>query len=274
MKKIVLSLFASFYFLIQINLLSAQCPVTPPTAIDGCRLGTGSVQVGASGSTGYYSWYDSNIGGTYLGAGTPFNTPSISSTTTYYVAAADTNYTLDFDGANDYVALGNPAQLQITGNMTIEMWLKPDNFSARRNPYAKAYGGEGTITQETSGMLNFYYGTNGGNGSPYQGFSSNASLILGQWNHIAIVRDLTSMQLYWYINGVLTNQTAASYATATAGTNNVTIGSGYVSNYDGQIDELRVWNTARTQTEIRNKMCSKVASGETGLVAYYPFNDG
>ena len=138
MKKIYFIALSSL--LILTEYVFAQCPVTSPTAISGCRVSAGSVQIGASGSTGYYSWYDSAVGGSFLGSGTPFNTPSISSTTTYYVAAADTNYALDFDGSNDYVALGNPAQLQITGDMTIEMWLKPDNFSVRRNPYAKAYG--------------------------------------------------------------------------------------------------------------------------------------
>ncbi|MBL4710509.1 MAG: T9SS type A sorting domain-containing protein, partial [Flavobacteriales bacterium] len=181
---------------------------------------------------------------------------------------------LDFDGTNDYVALGNPAQLQITGDMTIEMWVKPDNFSARRNPYAKAYGGEGTITQEVSGTLSYYYGTAGSNTTPYQGFGSSTPLTLNEWNHIAIVRDLTNMRLYWYINGVLTSQTNANYATATSGGNSVFIGSGYVSNYDGQIDELRVWNTVRTQAEIRSKMCSKLSGLETGLAAYYRFDTG
>ncbi|PCH93232.1 MAG: hypothetical protein COB85_07400, partial [Bacteroidetes bacterium] len=66
-------------------------------------------------------------------------------------------YSMSVDGADDHIPLGTPAELQITGDLTIEMWVMPSNFSARRNPYAKAYGGEGTITQETNGILNFYY---------------------------------------------------------------------------------------------------------------------
>jgi len=252
----------------------AQCPTTPPTAIPECRIGPGSVRLGASGSTGYYNWYDANTGGNYLGSGSYYQTPVLASNTDYFVAATNSNKSLDFDGVNDYVALGNPAALQITGDLTIEMWLKPSNFSARRNPFAKAYGGEGTITQETSGTLNFYYGTNGGNGSPYQGFNSIASLELNQWNHIAIVRDLTNGQLYWYINGVLTNQTSANYGAATAGSNNATIAAGYVSNYAGKIDEVRIWNTARSQADIQNNMNYCLSGAEAGLVAYWEFNDG
>ncbi|NQX97949.1 MAG: LamG domain-containing protein, partial [Flavobacteriales bacterium] len=268
------------HIIIIINLLffsfnmTAQCPVVVPTGVDGCKLSAGVVSLGASGSTGYYSWYDALTGGNYLGSGAAFNTAHILSTTAYYVAAADTNYGLDFDGSNDYVALGNPTQLQITGDMTIEMWLKPDNFSNRKNPYAKAYGGEGTITQEPNGTLNYYYGTNGGNSTPYQGFNTAASLNLGVWNHIAIVRDLTNMRLYWYINGVLTNQTNANYAAATAGGNPIYIGQGYVNNYDGQIEELRVWNIVRGQSQIQLNKGLCLTGAEAGLAAYYQFNDG
>lgn len=251
----------------------SQCPNTVPTGIPACRISTGEVELGASGSTGYYSWYDAAVGGNFLGVGSTFTTPTIAVTTDYFVAAANVNASLDFDGANDYVAIGNPAGLQIIGDMTIEMWLKPVNFSARRNPYAKAYGGEGTITQETSGTLNYYYGTAGANASPYQGFNSVVSIELNQWNHIAIVRDLTNGQLYWYINGVLTNQTAATYGAAVASGNAVTIGAGYVSNYAGQIDEVRVWNTARTQAEIQNNMDACLLGTEPGLAAYWQFND-
>ena len=43
--------------------------------------------------------------------------------------------------------------------------------------------------------------------------------------------------------------------------------------YNGEIDELRIWNTARTQTEIQANMNNEL-SIETGLVASYQFNQG
>jgi hypothetical protein len=156
-----------------------------------------------------------------------------------------------FDGTGGVIKLGNPSSLQITGSQTIDMWLYPNDFSARRNPYAKAYGGEGTITQETNGTLNYYYGTAGGNATPYQNFNSNKSLNINSWNHIAIVRDLTAMKLYWYIDGKLTNTTTASYASATASTLEAFIGNGYTTFYSGYIDEVRISNTARSADEIR-----------------------
>jgi subtilisin-like proprotein convertase family protein len=52
----------------------------------GERCGTGSVTLGASGQ-GTFNWYAASSGGPSLGTGATFNTPSISTTTTYYVDA-------------------------------------------------------------------------------------------------------------------------------------------------------------------------------------------
>lgn len=161
----------------------------------------------------------------------------------------------NFDGVNDYVDLGSPASLQITGSQTIEMWLYPTSFGARRNPYAKAYAGEGTITQETNGSVNYYYGVSGGNGAVYQGFTMTSPLSLNTWTHLALVRDLrtlTDKKLYWYKNGILTNQATASYLLATASPGfSAMIGRGYVSNYAGKIDDVRIYNRALSASEIK-----------------------
>lgn len=55
----------------------------------GSRCGTGIVTLGATASAGTLNWYANSSGGSSLGTGTSFNTPSISSTTTYYVDATD-----------------------------------------------------------------------------------------------------------------------------------------------------------------------------------------
>ncbi len=165
--------------------------------------------------------------------------------------------------------LGNPAQLQITGDMTIEMWLRPDDIGHRRNPYSKAVGGEGTIYIEESGTLSYYYGTDGEDHGPYQGISSVIAIESDIWQHIAIVRDLTNMELRWYINGQLTNSEVAIYSAATSGTNHAFIGKGYVFKYEGEMDEFRIWNLARTQAEIEDDMYAELIGNENGLVAYY-----
>ena len=77
------------------NCSSTRTPVvatvTPGPTITGTtpssRCGTGTVTLAATGSAGTLSWYSTATGGTALGTGTTFITPSISSTTNYYVEA-------------------------------------------------------------------------------------------------------------------------------------------------------------------------------------------
>jgi prepilin-type N-terminal cleavage/methylation domain-containing protein len=154
-----------------------------------------------------------------------------------------------FNGSS--VTIGNPDSLRITGSQSISMWLNPRVLNARRNPIAKAYGGEGTITQEISGALNYYYGTNGGNSTPYQGFGSGDILSENEWSHVVLVRDLAAMRLIWYHNGQQVSATNAAYPAATAGSLPLYIGRGYVSNYDGVIDDVRLYDQALTPAEVR-----------------------
>jgi hypothetical protein len=55
------------------------------------RCGTGTLVLGATGTDGTLKWYASATGGTSLGSGNSFTTPSISATTTYYVGSEATS---------------------------------------------------------------------------------------------------------------------------------------------------------------------------------------
>lgn len=58
------------------------------TTTPGARCGAGSALIGATGNTGAtISWYANATGGVSLGSGSSFNTPTISSDTSFYAAA-------------------------------------------------------------------------------------------------------------------------------------------------------------------------------------------
>ncbi|MHA1147336.1 MAG: DUF2341 domain-containing protein [Promethearchaeota archaeon] len=158
----------------------------------------------------------------------------------------------DFERSeNDYVLLGDPAELDLDMNQTIMMWIKTESMDARQNPYAKEYGGSGTITVEVSGSVSYYYGQSGRNAQPYQGFGmGSGNIVAGKWRHIALVRDLSNMQLYWYRNGTVRRSTVATYSPAVPGDLTAYIGRGYVSNFDGLIDDLRIFPDALDYDEI------------------------
>ncbi len=181
---------------------------------------------------------------------------------------------LEFDGSSTYVNLGNPNELKITGNQTIELWIKPKSLSKRQNPFDKAYGGEGAITLETNGTLHYFYGTTGRARSPFQSINSVAQVSTGVWTHIAVVRDLVNMKLHWYINGVQTKTVDATYSAATASNSPIYIGKGYAGFFDGAIDEVRVWNRARSNSEILDTMNHRLLGDELGLVGYWRLDEG
>jgi hypothetical protein len=60
---------------------------------DGSRCGIGTVNLGATASAGIINWYSSSTGGTSLGTGTSFTTPSLTSKTRYYVDATNNGCT-------------------------------------------------------------------------------------------------------------------------------------------------------------------------------------
>ncbi len=95
------------------------------------RCGTGTVSLAATASTGTISWFSSSTGGTALGTGTTFTTPSISTNTTYYaevtsngctsartavLATVNTNPTVTNPGTQT-VCLGSSSNaINFTGN--------------------------------------------------------------------------------------------------------------------------------------------------------------
>jgi len=162
-----------------------------------------------------------------------------------------TNKSLNVHADLRYIRIPNDQSLQITEDLTIEMWLKPENYSQRRNPINKAFGGEFTLTHEKSGIMRLYHGTSGNNSQPYSSFATATSLPLNAWTHIALVRDYDNGTLRWYVNGVLDKSGTYGFGSAGASLNDVLIGDGYVKGYRGNIDEVRIWNEALDQQSIQ-----------------------
>ncbi len=73
----------------------------------GSRCGPGTVTLEATASAGTLSWFSAPTGGSSLGTGTNFTTPSISETTTYYVEATNNGCTTPTRSA--VIATVNPA---------------------------------------------------------------------------------------------------------------------------------------------------------------------
>jgi hypothetical protein len=159
---------------------------------------------------------------------------------------------LDFDGYNDYLSCGQASSVDLTGDLTISLWVRPDNVAShRQNPIDKSYQNEFSLTIEPNGRLSFYTHRSL---SPYvwtyvalePGTVQN-----GVWQHIVITRDTATRTMKTYYNGVLT-QTATypTDAVPTVSTSPLLIGSGYAGAFDGRIDDVRIYERPLTQSEV------------------------
>jgi hypothetical protein len=101
-------------------------------------------------------------------------------------------------------------------------------------------------------------------------------LAQGIWYHIAGVYNGTTVTIY--VNGVAEHSTNATAANLTTGSNTFPyyIGGTTWNNrcWNGAIDEVRIWNVARTAAQIQESMYTQVAPNSSGLVAYYSFDQG
>ena len=189
--------------------------------------------------------------------------------------------TLHFDGVNDLVDLGTDLLNQNMG--TIELWVNPGlvsgsndivGYGIDQDNYFALSIQDGLIKHflKTGGTVDWRYEANAGN-----------ELSTDQWYHLSFVHDGTAPSMY--INGLLVGQTLvegvpndASYTDALGTGMNTFLGAGQQSTlinyFNGQIDEVRIWNVARTQSQIQMYQHMPLVGSETGLVAYYRFDQG
>ena len=154
---------------------------------------------------------------------------------------------------SEYTVATNTSFMNFSSGQTICMWLKPtSDTTQRRNPYNQAYGGPGTITYEPATNLNYFFGTNGGDSTPYVGVTSGFNLSSTDVNFISVTRSQSLDVCKWYHNGVLyTDTNAGGYTTTANGTANIQIGYGYTGYaFLGNIYVVLVYNKYLTQSEI------------------------
>ncbi len=195
-------------------------------------------------------------------------------------AIAPPGNALQFDGVDDYVNVGHDASFNVGNTLTIEAWIKPTSLSSRYGVFSTRLDGSAGSFQLEVGI-----GSGGVNRLAVTGVSTwvaetgDNALAPNQWTHIAYTRTGTGAGTHTlYVNGVAQTLTSDADYTFVDNSSDKVIGSGIAGGvwqyFPGQIDEVRVWNTARTQAEIQDAMHHVLTGTETGLVAYYRFDEG
>jgi len=176
------------------------------------------------------------------------------------------------------IADGNQTGLDITGDHSIEAWIKPESLS---NAVIVAKAGNSVnsgysfLIQSDGSLVGRYYDSPSGNTSSAN--SSTSVITTGEWQHIAMTADVSSGNVKIYLNGVeLTPASTTTAATSVYDNSDAfTIGSNPAGgdNYDGKIEHVRVWNGIRTEQEIRQYMFQEPATDEAGLVSWWKFDN-
>ncbi|MBN8694904.1 MAG: VCBS repeat-containing protein [Bacteroidetes bacterium] len=178
---------------------------------------------------------------------------------------------LAFDGTNDYVSIPNESNFDFTSQMTVEAWIKVNAFTtAFQTIVAK---GSGTWRIQRYASTNFIEFTVNIGGINRMAIGSR-NVNDGKWHHIAGVYN--GSQVVLYVDG-----TVDSYSSATGNIdqNNYQMSIGEnlqdVGRYfNGQIDEVRVWNYAQPAGNISSYMNKTLVGNEYGLKGYWKLDDG
>ena len=161
---------------------------------------------------------------------------------------------LSFNGVNNYVSVPDNSSLDVTGNLTLEAWIKPTSVP---QSYAAIVGRNvsgqrmllgsdgsirvemGTIQQTAAGVVNF-----------------------NTWNHVVYTSDGTTSDIY--VNGVLVSTGAggANFSSTAA----VRIGrSGSSYPFKGLIDDVRIYSRVLSPEEIERNYDTGLRDAELAL---------
>ncbi|GIW66911.1 MAG: hypothetical protein KatS3mg095_0809 [Candidatus Parcubacteria bacterium] len=156
---------------------------------------------------------------------------------------------LSFDGVDDYVNVPDNSMLILTGNLTILLWM---NKTSEANDWQRLIGkgnsnhrNYGLWEENVSGQRILFQQYGGGCGNLF----SNSKLATGTWYLVGAIRSENNG--FIYING---NKDSSGSCWGTPYTSNDPLTfayAGFHTFYPGFIDEIRIYNRALSDAEIK-----------------------
>jgi len=151
-------------------------------------------------------------------------------------------------------------------NYTIEAWIKPNSIANNGIIGWGTYSSSNAVNAFRLGtggyLINYWWGND---------ITANIGDISGNWHHVAATFDGTTRRLFLDGNEVASDTPVGHNVTNNA---NLTIGVTNGNEYfNGEIDEVRFWNYARTESEIHDNAVIPLRGDESGLVALYHFDE-
>jgi hypothetical protein len=196
---------------------------------------------------------------------------------------------ISFDGIDDFLRIPDAPHLGGIPGLTVEAWLLPYDIS-RSNPlFIKSDGI--AITTDRSFELTLYPHTpswatfTGSNGWTWLYGSTTPPVSVDNWIHVAATYDSVEGTANIYLNGTsfLTTNTDAGGSPISElirdSSEDLILGAVLANAYRqaeftfGLMDEVRIWNYARTSPQIAQDFNKLISPDEDGLIAYYNFDE-
>ena len=196
--------------------------------------------------------FDEGAGTTVADASGNGNTGTLAGAT--WTGSGKINGALSFNGTSSRVDVPNAASLQLSTSMTLEAWVNPTTITSTwRDVIYK-------------GRNNYFLAATNNAGKPLGagiigGVIAKAigpsKLVTGSWAHLATSYDGTAIKLY--VNGALVaSKTVSGQIRTSADPLQIGGDSIFGQYFAGMIDEVRIYNTALTQTQIQTDMTTGI----------------
>lgn len=178
-----------------------------------------------------------------------------------------------FAGGNEYIEIPHNSAQNLTSTFTIEGWFKVDSFD---HPWtaiiAKGENSWRIHREVNSNVIRFDANAGDASSTLLPEMVPNVNVVDGKWHHFAVTSDGTNR--YFLLDGVIEVQDAAAQNMKVE-TNPIMIGENPGARgryFNGNIDEIRIWNIHRTPEQIKNYMFQAINPQSSGLVGYYTFD--
>lgn len=169
---------------------------------------------------------------------------------------------LMFDGSQESVTVAASSALRIAGDITLSLWIKYDALASAASGNALiAHGTAGENAAEnilyllsirSDKKLRMQWESGAGTDTAVES-SEAASIVSGEWKHVAVSRDAAADTVRFYMSGSLVG-TAQSYTDDASGgaSGSLVIGASpdATQHFDGKIDDVRVYTAVLTGGQV------------------------
>ena len=216
-----------------------------------------------------------------------WNGVSFDSSGTYYYNGENNNYSMSFDGVDDFIEIMNHSSLNLDSNFTFSAYVLHNNLGNNQAYKILDNGISGQacpsynfqILNNNSINARFFNSTNCSSNDPFWNNNQSISSISeGVWKYITVTYD--GVNLKFYIDGNLDVTIVKNGVVSYAPIFNLLIGAeinssgNYINTFNGNIDNLQIWNISLAQQDIQQYMYCPPIGDENGLVGYWNFEEG